>query len=133
MFSMKKLIREIPLANGLIVQFFDATRRYFGDYHKVRVTISCEVPLSSGLFDDEKSYEAALKLLGPKVRYLKEIEHQGVATDATAETIEKVITDFVAHSLTYFNSEAFPKKLVLSELNRRRSRSGLFIPMHSNG
>jgi hypothetical protein len=130
---MKKLIHEIPLASGLIVRFFDATRRYFGDYHKVRVTISCDVPLVPALFEDENSYQAALKLLGPKVQYLKEIEHQGVATDATAQTVEKVISDFVDHSLSYFNSAAFPKKLVQSELNRRRTRSGLFIPMHSNG
>jgi hypothetical protein len=130
---MKKLIHEIALANGLIVRFFDASHRYFGDYHKVRVTISCDVPLTEELFEDRKSYDDALKKLGPKVQYLKEIEQQGVASEATAQAIEKIVSDFVEHSLGYFNADSFPRKLVRSELNRRSSRSNLFIPMHSNG
>lgn len=129
---MKKLIHEIELTNGLIVRFYDASHRYFGDYHKIRVSIECEVPLTAELFDDEASWQSALKRLGPKVEYRKEVEHQGVATEATAATIEKVITQFVEHSLPYFNSAAFPKRLVQSELTRRHNR-GLFIPMHSNG
>ena len=66
---MKKVIREIALANGLTVSFTDATRRYFGDYHQVRVEISCEVPLTAELFADHAAHEAALKLLGPTFCY----------------------------------------------------------------
>lgn len=123
-------IRELPLANGLTVRFYDATRRYFGDYHQVRVKISLEVPLSADLFDDAGSYEAAVRVLGPKVQYLKEIEHQGVPTLSTAETVQRVIQQFINHSLSYFQSPAFPKRFVQSELNRRASKSRSFIAMH---
>lgn len=126
---MKKPIREIPLANGLTVRFFDATRRYFGDYHQVRIQIRCEVPLSPGLFEDSQAHQHALKLLGPTVTYVKDIEHQGVATLSVEGAVEQVIQQFIDHSLGYFNAEAFPKKLVQSELNRVNSRTKSFVPL----
>ena len=132
--TMKKLIREIPLANGLTVRFFDATRRYFGDYHQVRIQISCEVPLTADLFDDPRAYQSALKLLGGSVLYCKDIEHQGVATLAVPDLVSRVIQQFIDHSLGYFNGESFPKKLVQTELNRVVGRAKSFVPLRgANG
>lgn len=130
---MQKLIREIPLSNGLTVRFFDATRRYFGDYHQVRIQICCEVPLTPDLFPDEESHQAARRLLGASVSYKKEIEHQGVASLSIEETVEKVISHFVEHSLGYFNAPAFPKKLVQSELTRLQGRKKAFVPRGVHG
>jgi hypothetical protein len=130
---MKNLIREIPLLNGLSVRFFDTTRRYFGDYHQVRVKISCEVPLTADLFDDAPAFEAAVKLLGASVCYQKDVEHQGVPTLGTAEAVEKVIRQFVEHSLGYFETEAFARKFVQSELNKVLGRAKNFVPLRSNG
>ncbi len=130
---MQKLIREIPLSNGLTVRFFDATRRYFGDYHQVRIQICCEVPLTPDLFPDDDSHQAACKLLGASVVYKKEIEHQGVPTLAIDQTVERVIADFAAHSLGYFNTPTFPRKLVQSELSRASGRRTGFVPRGING
>jgi hypothetical protein len=129
---MKNIIREIPLANGLTVQFSDATRRYFGDYHQVRVEISCEVPLTALLFDDPEECAAARKLLGDKVCYLKKIEQQGVPTLATADAVQNVIQQFIDHSLSYFSSPAFPRRFVQSELNRVRTKARSFVPLRSH-
>jgi hypothetical protein len=130
---MKTLIREIPLSNGLTVRFFDATRRYFGDYHQVRVTISCEVPLTADLFADVGAWQAAVKLLGNSLLYKKEIEHQGVPTADTARAIEKVISQFMEHSLAYFQTETFAKRFVQSELTRVKGKAKSFVPLHANG
>lgn len=131
---MKNVVREIPLENGLTVRFGDATRRYFGDYHQVRVEVTCEVPLSAELFDDPASLEAARKLLGACVSYRKLVEHQGVPTLEVAVQVERVIQHFIDHTLGYFSSPEFPRRLVQSELNRLRTRSRSFvIPMHTNG
>ncbi|HEY5513582.1 MAG TPA: hypothetical protein VIK40_08065 [Geomonas sp.] len=130
---MKNVVREIPLANGLTVRFTDATRRYFGDYHQVRVEISCEVPLTADLFDAEPAFEAARKLLGAKVLYLKKVEHQGVPTLGTADAVQKVIRQFVDHSLAYFETEAFPRRFVQSELNRILAKAKSFVPLRANG
>ena len=130
---MNNLIREIPLANGLTVRFYDATRRYFGDYHQVRIKISCQVPLSPGLFDDAQAFEAAVKLLGGKVLYQKDIELQGVPTLAVSAAVEKVISQFIENSLSYFESGAFPRRFVQSELNRVLTRAKGFVPLRANG
>lgn len=124
---MKKLIREIPLTNGLTVRFFDATRRYFGDYHQVRINICCEVPLSADLFEDAAAHHDAAKLLGGSVSYSKDIEHQGVATDDIPGTVAKVIQHFVDHSLSYLSGSEFPRKLVQSELKRILGKRKAFV------
>ena len=130
---MKNLVREIPLANGLTVRFFDATRRYFGDYHQVRVKICCEVPLTADLFDDALAFDSACKLLGAKVQYVKDVEHQGVPTLQTAAAVERVIQQFLSHSLCYFESEGFARKFVQSELNRILGKAKSFVPLRANG
>jgi hypothetical protein len=124
---MKNLIREIPLQNGLTLRFFDATRRYFGDYHQVRIEINCQVPLTAELFDDHAAWESALRIVGEKVEYRKEVERQGVATDAIAGVVEEVIRSFTEHSLAYLQSPSFPGKLAQAELNRVKGRKGGFM------
>lgn len=130
---MTEPIREILLANGLTVRFFDHTRRYFGDYHQVRVNIICDVPLTAELFDDDDSYRSALKHLGDNVQYLKEIEHQGVPTAATVETLQRVIQQFVDTSMGYFQSAEFPRKLAQSQLKKALTKSRSFTPLRANG
>ena len=130
---MKNLIREMPLANGLTVRFYDATRRYFGDYHQVRIKISCEVPLAPEMFDDPASQAAAVKLLGTSIRYCKDIEQQGVATADVAGAVEQVIRQFEEHSLAYFATEAFPKRFVQSELTRVQEKAKSYVPLRSRG
>jgi len=130
---MYKPIREVPLTNGLTVRFFDATRRYFGDYHKVRIKISCEVPVTPNLFEDAASYETALKHLGKSVQYVKEVEQQGVPTADTAGAAENVIRHFMEHSLGYFQSEAFPRKFVQSEAKRVTGKAKRFMPIRMHG
>jgi len=131
---MENVVRELVLENGLTVRFGDLSRRYFGDYHQVRVEVTCEVPLAPELFDDRASYEAALKLLGASVNYRKLVEHQGVPSLAVTEQVAQVIQHFIDHSLSYFSTPAFPRRLAQSEVKRLTSRSRSFVvPMHVNG
>ena len=90
------------------------------------------VPLTAGLFDDQPSFEAALKLLGAKVCYLKKVEHQGVPTLGTDDAVQKVIQQFIDHQLSYFGSQAFPRRFVQSELNRVRSRAASYVPLRAH-
>ncbi|MBJ6723870.1 hypothetical protein [Geomesophilobacter sediminis] len=129
---MKKLVREIPLANGLSVRFYDTSHRYFGDYHKVRVEICCEVPVVPELFQDQTEYQQALKLIGPSARYLRHEEHQGVATADVERVVQGIVEHFAGHSLRYFAGEEFPGRLVRSELERLKKRSTSFAGRHSH-
>lgn len=132
-FYMPEPIREIPLSNGLTIRFFDATRRYFGDYHQVRVQVCCEIPLTADLFPDASSYQTALKLLGARVNYQKELEHQGVAGDSVAQTVDGIIAHFVENSLCYFDTPAFPGKMVQLELAKAKGRKPAFVPRGLHG
>ena len=130
---MNRIVRKIPLDNGLTVCFADASRRDFGDYHQVRVEITCEVPLCAELFEDAAAFSAAWQLLGGKACYRKLVEHQGVPSEAREATVSRVIQQFVDHSLAYFASPLFPRRLAHSELARARSRSRRFVPVPPRG
>lgn len=127
---MKKLVREIPLSNGLTVRCFDATRRYFGDYHQVRLEICCEVAVTADLFADDREHESALKLLGKSVLYRRHEEHQGVATEQIDTVRERMLDQFVSHALPYFGGAGFARRLVQAELAKKAGRARSFAGRH---
>jgi hypothetical protein len=124
---MKKLLREIPLSNGLVVRFYDATRRYFGDYHQVRIEICCEIPITADLFEDANEMQKALKVLGPNACYRRHEEHHGVASSDVEKVAAQIIERFLENSLSYFNGSGFSRRLVQSELERAKKKPPTFV------
>lgn len=124
---VKRMLRQIELANGLTLIFHDATHRYFGDYHQVKLEIRCEVLLTRALFDDEASFEAARRVLGGTVCYQKIESHQGVATAQIEAVVERLMDQFLKNTLGYLESDTFPRRLVQTELKRRAARAHSFL------
>ena len=118
-----KLIKEILLDNGLSVFFYNHTHRYFGDYHRVRVKIICEVPLLKEYFADQTEYAEARANLGSKVIFRRDTELMGIPSGDLKKSLEKVIENFTDHSLSYLSSLKFPQKFVLSELSGSRKKT----------
>ena len=115
---MKNLIRELPLPNGLSLSFFDHTHHYFGDFYLVKMEILCDVPVLVGHFQNWRTFEEARALLGEKVIYSRIVEQMGVPSTEIERVLHRLMTNFMEHSLPYFASTLFPKKLVLAELNK---------------
>ena len=115
---MDRITRELPLANGLVVQFIDHTVRYYGDFYRVRLEVRCSVPLTADLFPDIDEFSNAKSILGDSVTYSRSLERMGVPSTEIARVIDNLIADFAGHSGPYFASSDFPKKLVLSEFKK---------------
>ncbi len=115
-----ELAREIPLENGLTVSFYQHTHRYFGDYHRIKVEIICEVPLLEEYFTCREEFAEARATLGDKAVFRRDLELMGVPSADVEQSIESVIANFSGHSLSYLASPLFPRKVVQAELSGPR-------------
>jgi hypothetical protein len=123
---METCIRHIDLPNGLTISVYDTTRRYYEDYHLVRLEFVCRVPLRVEYFNDPEVVIEAKKLLGDAAVYRRTCEKMGVPFDGIGAARETLITDFMENSLPYFTVESFPRKLVQSEYAKASEKTARF-------
>lgn len=102
----------------LTVQVYDTTRRYYEDYHLVRLEIECEVAVKEEFIAESKEFVRALMLLGESVFYHRTIEKMGVPFAEIGTAREEMLSCFASTALPYIASESFPRKFVLSELRK---------------
>lgn len=121
---MDSIIREITLANGLTLSFYNHTRLYYGDFYKVKVEIRCEIPVRAEYFSDQKAMTEAKTILGDVVVYSRVVEQMGVPSTEIERVLDRLMANFEAHSLPYFAAATFPQKLVRTELTRAKRRQG---------
>lgn len=121
---MKDLIRMERLDNGLTIEFFDRSNRYFGDYHRVCVEACCRVVLNmdnlAGLADPAAELQTARAVLGNEVVFIRKLERMGVAGEAVERTREVLIESFIRSSFPYLSTPVFPRRFIAAELERRR-------------
>ncbi len=111
-----KLAKKISLANGLTVCFYHHTHRYFGDYHRIRVEIICEVPVTEEYFETAAECAEARAVLGGPVVFRRNLEMMGIPGAEVERCLDNTIENFTKNSLSYLLSPSFPRKLVLAEL-----------------
>lgn len=113
---MNSCIRRIELPNGLVITIFDTTRRYYEDYHLVRLEVVCETAVRSEYFESPDDFSAAVGVLGETAVYRKSVEKMGVPYDEIGQAREQLVHGIESNCRGYFARESFPRKLVLSEL-----------------
>ena len=119
---MSSVLRVIPLQNALVITIYDLTRLYYGDFHIVKLEITCPVSIHRELFDLDADFTDACRLLGDKVVYRRTVEQLGVPSTEIERVQQKLIDTFSDNSLRYFSSPDFPAKLVKAELKKFRKR-----------
>jgi hypothetical protein len=115
---LKTCLRKIELGNSLTVVICDTTRRYYEDYHLVRLEIECEIAVSERFFEEPEEFARARSLLGESVRYRRTVEKMGVPFDEIESTREEMVSCFASTALPYFATESFPRKFVLLEVQK---------------
>lgn len=113
----------------LTVQVYDTTRRYYEDYHLVRLEIECEVAVQEEFFAEPETFARARKLLGESVWYQRTVEKMGVPFAEIDAAREEMLACFTSTALPYIASEIFPRKFVEAEVKKtsdtmRRSADG---------
>lgn len=131
MTEMTPLRRE-ALENGLVLEFFDHSNRYFGDYHKVRVEVRSRLPLRIELFQDQADPAAALAraaaLLGDAPLEVRQLERMGVPGAEVDRVRAALIDDFLRTGSVYLQRPDYPQRLLRQKLATTRQR-----PFHPRG
>ncbi len=127
--NMEKVVQEISLANGLTVRFLDQTYRYYGDFYRVVLEVTCDVPLKCDYFVDANEFESARKLVEEPLRYQRHLEKMGVPSTEISRVIDRLITNFSNHSLSYFSSPQFPRKMILAEMRKKLNSQKRSFPV----
>jgi hypothetical protein len=120
--TMDILLRTISLDNGLTINIYDRTKRYYEAFHLVKLEIVCEVLLLSDFFASESDFSTAKKLLGPSVVYRRTLEHMGVPAVELETAKTRLVQNFEQNSIPYFAAAHFPQKIVISEYTRAKKR-----------
>ena len=122
-----KLVKEIHLENGLTVCIYNHNHRYFGDYHRVRVEFTCEVPILEVYYSSQAAFAEAMESLGSAALFKRSVEQMAVPTAELESCLESIIGNFSSHSLSYLSSPVFPRKLIQKELaNTKRIAGGTY-------
>ena len=122
-----KLVKEIPLENNLNVCFYNHNHRYFGDYHRVKVEITCKVPLKEEYFTTRAECVEAINTLGLSALFKRSVEQMGVSSDELEPCLERIIDNFISHALSYLASPEFPRMLIKKEMaNSMRTVRGTY-------
>jgi hypothetical protein len=112
--------RTANLAGGLLLEFFDCSNRYFGDYHRVRVEVLVRVPLDNAAFahaaDPAAELQKARALLGDEVRFTRILEKMGVPSASVTDEKEMLITSFLESSASYMEKTSFRARFIAKEL-----------------
>jgi hypothetical protein len=119
-----KLVKEIHLENGLTVSIHNHSHRYFGDYHRVRVEFTCEVPILEIYFSSQAAYAVAMESLGSAALFKRSVEQMAVPTAELESCLESIIGNFSNHSISYLASTDFPRKLIQKELADTTRKAG---------
>ncbi len=136
---MARRLKSYPLTNGLLVEILDDTRRYYADFHNVKITIRVKVPVREewlAPFRDGPHYAATVKRLLPGVTYVRKIVKAGIEGKRLAAVKEQVVDSFEKNALPYFERDDFPERYALerfraveekySSAARRRAHKGAF-------
>jgi hypothetical protein len=115
---MSEPVRVLSLPNGLSVSIYKHSRRYFGDYFRIKVEIVCNIPLRAEYFPENGAFVEACVKFGDEVVYTRSEEKMGVPSADVERTQEQLMTNFLAHSLPYISSLQFPVKAVSTEMKK---------------
>jgi len=113
-----RLLQILKLHNGLIVNIYDHTKAYFGDYYHVRLNIVCSFEDSA--IDSLPCCPDEINLRS--ILYTRTLDRMGVPSKDVEIVTDTLLNDFRLNSLPYISLPEFPMKLIHNEIaNNKRS------------
>jgi hypothetical protein len=107
--------RETPLANGLVITYYNASSHYFGEYYRVKVVLSIEIGIPDEATTVDSSLAPADEIGNDSFTYRRVLERMAVREAEVPRVIEVLVDEYLSHALPYLSSPDFPQKAYLAE------------------
>ena len=112
---MNKPFHVRKLNNGVVVEFFDQSNRYFGDYYRVKINAIATIPVIVDLLPKELQKVSAT--CPDYINYEKSLEQMGVATSEVQAVTEALINNFITSVAGYMEGNNFSESLLRKQMN----------------
>jgi hypothetical protein len=126
-----ELLRSMRLDNGLSIEFYDRSNRYFGDYHRVCIVVQFRIVIEAALFadvlDGAAEEQKARTRFGHELLITRTLERMGVASAELPEVRAALIDSYLSNSLAYLAVPGYPARLLRNELAGKSPRRGLTL------
>jgi hypothetical protein len=121
-----KPARVLRLDNGLILEIYDRSNRYYGDYHRVHLEVRSRLPLDPPLFSDEDDPQQACRWarqrFGEELLETRILERMGVQGKEVGEVRDALVESFLTANLPYLRRADYPSRLVARRLAEQPER-----------
>ena len=113
----ERVIEQMRLDNGLVLEIYDRSRPVAGDRWMVAFAAQIEVAVTPDLFCDlaasNLSFEDLRRVVGEKAVYQYEKVRNFIDAKQKDEVFRALKEHFLRTSLGYLSSSQFPRKLLL--------------------
>jgi len=111
----KNLLNTIYLENGLLISFYDESKKIAGDRWQIIVTAKIEIVMDQVQFtrmDTEKKIEI-IQVVGEHVYYEKKLIRNFIGEKQKEETITALYESFLQITKPYFSHSQFAERFIL--------------------
>jgi hypothetical protein len=111
----KNLLNTIYLENGLLISFYDGSKKIAGDRWQVIVTARIEIVMDQVQFtrmDTEKKIEI-IQVVGEHIYYEKKLIRNFIGEKQKEETVTALYESFLQITKPYFSHSQFAERFVL--------------------
>jgi hypothetical protein len=115
------------LPNGLIVEFYDLSNRYFGDYWRVSIEARCRIPLDTAFAQTDPELPRARTILGEEILYRRTLERMGVPGEEVSGVCRALADSFIESATPYLSDPSFVGRFVRSQLADRKGRTRPYL------
>lgn len=118
---MSEPFKIVELSSGLRVKFYDQSNRYYGNFHKVRISVVAQIPVDGTLLSEDLKRLITQSM--DLVSYETMLERMAVPTEQLAEVRSSLVNDFLASASRYLTSKVFVEGLLRRrEMTKKKRR-----------
>lgn len=110
-----KLVEEIPLPNGLVVEVYDKSRPIALDTTKVEVYSRVKITLDPSFFSHQEHYEKVKKVFGDELYYEHTNERTFVNNNDREAVFQELLKTLKKDVIPYLSKPSFPSHFALSK------------------
>ncbi len=111
----KRLIEEIPLPNGRILNIWDASRVIAADTTSVILIVTIQMELKAEYFLEADHYKLTTAVFGKGMPYEYRKERTFVKTGEVEAVFQELLTTFKTDALPYLSKATFPEQFARSK------------------